>query len=224
MLMSWMSRLYGAGSGWHLLRGVCHHYRQQSFSGLHSPGRSNYTITWNKACSLAGTRRYECQVHGIHKYSKEISVVYSVCSACHHCIGLIRFLITGMWKCIGFESFHAVFGFDRIFCRFFGSWWFFSTVLRFLISPNAPLLFSLFSGALCISFFCCSSLDIRLFTYAFSCSLSLSSRHILPILASFLTFIRVFLDSLYTFYSLLSLVAPFLSFRPTLPKTLSPQT
>ena len=23
MLMSWMSRLYGAGSGWHLLRGVC---------------------------------------------------------------------------------------------------------------------------------------------------------------------------------------------------------
>ena len=101
---------------------------------------------------------------------------------------------------------------------------FFSTVLRFLISPNAPLLFSLFSGALCISVFCCSSLDIRLFTYAFSCSLSLSSRHILPILASFLTFIRVFLDSLYAFYSLLSLVALFLSFRPILPKTLSPQT
>ena len=26
-------------------RNVSHHYRQQSFSGLHSPGRSNYTIT-----------------------------------------------------------------------------------------------------------------------------------------------------------------------------------
>ena len=29
-------------SGW---RNVSHHYRQQPFSGLHSPGRSNYTIT-----------------------------------------------------------------------------------------------------------------------------------------------------------------------------------
>ena len=138
MLMSWTSRLYGAGSGWHLLRGVCHHYRQRSFSGLHSPGRSNYTITWNKACSLAGTRRYECQVHGIHKYSKEISVVYSGCSACHHCIGLIRFLITGMWKCIGFESFHAVFGFDRIFFRFFGSWWFFFYGFAVSNKPQCP--------------------------------------------------------------------------------------
>ena len=27
-------------------RNVSHHYRQQSFSGLHSPGRSNYTTTW----------------------------------------------------------------------------------------------------------------------------------------------------------------------------------
>ena len=26
-------------------RNVSHHYRKQSFSGLHSPGRSNYTIT-----------------------------------------------------------------------------------------------------------------------------------------------------------------------------------
>ena len=26
-------------------RNVSHHYRQQSFSGLHSPGRSNYTTT-----------------------------------------------------------------------------------------------------------------------------------------------------------------------------------
>ena len=35
----------------------------------------------------------------------QISVVYSVCSTCHHCIGSIRVLITGMWKCIGFDSF-----------------------------------------------------------------------------------------------------------------------
>ena len=75
-------------------------------------------------------------------------------------------------------------------------------------------LFSLFSGALCISFSCCSSLDICLFTYVFSCSLSRPSRHILPILASFLTFLRVFVDSLYAFYFLLSLVALSLSFRP----------
>ena len=26
-------------------RNVSHHYRQQSFSGLHSPGRSDYTLT-----------------------------------------------------------------------------------------------------------------------------------------------------------------------------------
>ena len=75
-------------------------------------------------------------------------------------------------------------------------------------------LFSLFSGALCISFSRCSSLDICLFTYVFSCCLSRPSRHILPILASFLTFLRVFVDSLYAFYFLLSLVALSLSFRP----------
>ena len=34
----------------------------------------------------ADTRRYECQVHGIHKFCNEISIVYSVCSTCHHCI------------------------------------------------------------------------------------------------------------------------------------------
>ena len=28
----------------------------------------------------ADTRRYECQVHGIHKFCNEISIVYSVCS------------------------------------------------------------------------------------------------------------------------------------------------
>ena len=44
----------------------------------------------------------------------------------------------------------------------------------------------------CIS----SSLDIRHFTCAFSCFPSRSSRNVLPILASFLTFLRVFLDSL----------------------------
>ena len=71
-----------------------------------------------------------------------------------------------------------------------------------------------FSGALCISFSRCSLLDIRLFTYTFYCSLWRSSRRILPILASCLTFFRVFLDSLYAFYFLLSLVALSLSFQP----------
>ena len=82
-----------------------------------------------------------------------------------------------------------------------------------------PLL-SLFSEALRISLSLCSSLDIRLFTYAFSCSLLRSSRCILPILASFLTFLRVFLDWLYSFYLLLSLIALSLSFQPILLKTL----
>ena len=70
-----------------------------------------------------------------------------------------------------------------------------------------------FQEHLCISFSRCSSLYIRLFTYAFFCSLKLSSRRILPILAFFRTFLRVFLDSLYTFYFLLSLVALPLSFQ-----------
>ena len=64
---------------------------------------------------------------------------------------------------------------------------------------------SLFSGAyFCISFSRCSSLDIRLYTYVFSCSLSRSFRRILPILVSSLTFLHVFLDSLYVFYFLFS--------------------
>ena len=84
-----------------------------------------------------GTKRYECQVHGIHKSCHEISVVYSVCSTCHHCIGSIRVLITGMWKCIGFDSFACGF---RFWSNFFRFWMIFSTVLRFLMGPNAPFL------------------------------------------------------------------------------------
>ena len=38
---------------------------------------------------------YTCN-GSIHKYSNEISVVYSVCSTCHHCIESIRVLITGI--------------------------------------------------------------------------------------------------------------------------------
>ena len=79
-----------------------------------------------------------------------------------------------------------------------------------LLFVHDPL-FSLFSGALCISFSRCSSLDIGLFTYAFSFSLSRSSRRFLIILASFLTFLRIFLDSLDIFYFLLSLAALSLS-------------
>ena len=75
-------------------------------------------------------------------------------------------------------------------------------------------LFSLFSGALCISFSLCSSLDIRLFTYAFSFFFPSSSPRFLLILASFLTFLRVFLDSLDAFYLLLSLAALYISFQP----------
>ena len=71
-----------------------------------------------------------------------------------------------------------------------------------------------FQERLCISFSRCSSLDIRLFTYAFYCSLLRSSRRILPILASFLTFLRDFLDSLYTVYLLLSSVALSLYTQP----------
>ena len=43
-----------------------------------------------------------------------------------------------------------------------------------------------FQERLCIFFSRCYSLDVRLFTYAFYCSLSCSSRRVLPILASFL--------------------------------------
>ena len=50
-----------------------------------------------------------------------------------------------------------------------------------------------------------SLLETRLFTYVLYCSLSRSSRRILPILVSFLTFLCDFLDSLYAVYLLLSL-------------------
>ena len=65
----------------------------------------------------------------------------------------------------------------------------------------------------CISFLRCSSLDIRFYTYVFSCSLSRSFRRILLILVSSLTFLRVFLDSLYVFYFLffLSRSVPYFS-------------
>ena len=77
------------------------------------------------------------------------------------------------------------------------------------------------------SMFCetrCFSLDIRLFTYISSCSLSRWSRRLLSILVSSLTFLHVFLDSLYAFYFLLFSVALSLSFRLFSLKTLSPRT
>ena len=58
------------------------------------------------------------------------------------------------------------------------------------------------------------SLDICFFTNVFSCSLLCIFHSILPILVSSLTFLRVFLDSLYVFYFLFFLVAQSLSFHP----------
>ena len=72
-----------------------------------------------------------------------------------------------------------------------------------------------FQERLRISFSRYFSLDICLFTFAFSCSLSRSSRRVLPILAPFLTFLRDFLDSLYAVYPLVSLVGLSLSIQPT---------
>ena len=87
-----------------------------------------------------------------------------------------------------------------------------------LTSPSfSNPLCSLFSWALLISFLRCSSLDICLFTYAFSCSLSRFSRRIS---ASFLTSLLFSLDWLYAFYFLLSLVALSLSFQPTFTQNL----
>ena len=81
-----------------------------------------------------------------------------------------------------------------------------------------------FQEGLCISFSLCSSLDICLFTYVFSCSLSRSFHRILHILVSSLTFLGVFLDLLYVitscFFGSLSLFLFILFSR----KTLSPQT
>ena len=71
-----------------------------------------------------------------------------------------------------------------------------------------------FQERLFIFFSRCYSLDVRLFTYAFYCSLSRSSRRVLPILASFLTFLPDFMDSLYAVYLLLSLVAQSLYIQP----------
>ena len=94
----------------------------------------------------------------------------------------------------------------------------------------SPLLFvdDLFSVCFqerfCTSFSLCSSPDIRLFSYVFSCSLSRSFHRILNILASSLTFLRVFLDSLYVLYFLFFLVAQTISFILFSLKTLSPQT
>ena len=72
-----------------------------------------------------------------------------------------------------------------------------------------------FQERLRISFSRYFSLDICLFTCAFSSSLSRSSRRVLPILAPVLTFLRDFLDSLYAVYPLVSLVGLSLSIQPT---------
>ena len=57
---------------------------------------------------------------------------------CHHCIALIRILITRMWNISNLTVLHAVFGFDWIFFGF-GVWMiFFSKVVRFLKDPKAP--------------------------------------------------------------------------------------
>ena len=65
----------------------------------------------------------------------------SVCSIFHQCLGSIRVLLTGMWKFIGFNDFASGFRFWPIlflFVFFFLQFWIiFSTVLRFLINPNA---------------------------------------------------------------------------------------
>ena len=61
-----------------------------------------------------------------------------------------------------------------------------------------------------------------LITYAFSCSFSRSSCRILPMWASLLTLFRVFLDSLYAFSILLSLIALSLSFQPIFTQNLFP--
>ena len=81
-----------------------------------------------------------------------------------------------------------------------------------------------FQERLCISFSRCSSLDICFFTYVFSCSPSRSFHRILPILVSSLTFLRVFLDSLYVFYFLFFWSLSLFLFILFSRKTLSPRT
>ena len=89
--------------------------------------------------------------------------------------------------------------------------------------PFVDDLFSVFfQEPLYISFSRCSSLDIRLFTFAFYCSLSCSSRRILLILASFLPFLSDFRFTPFTccfLWSLCLLISSLFSL-----KTLSPLT
>ena len=69
-----------------------------NLTGLHyqllSPQRPRSRSSRVQLLIEADTRRYECQVHGIHKFCNEISIVYSVCSTCHNCI---FFLVFRVW-------------------------------------------------------------------------------------------------------------------------------
>ena len=81
-----------------------------------------------------------------------------------------------------------------------------------------------FQERLCIFFSRCYSLDVRLFTYAFYCSLSRSSRCVLPILAFFLTFFPILWNHFTPFtccflWSLSLFISSLFSL-----KTLSPRT
>ena len=94
-----------------------------------------------------------------------------------------------------------------------------------LTSPSfSNPLCSLFSWALLISFLRCSSLDICLFTYAFSCSLSRFSRRILPTLAPFLL-LYAFLSTGFTpftscfLWSLCLFLSSLLSLKTLFPRT-----
>ena len=59
-------------------------------------------------------------------------------------------------------------------------------LLSQILCSSPPFVDDLFSVYfLCISFSCCYSLDIRLFTFAFFCCISCSSCCILPIVVSF---------------------------------------
>ena len=59
----------------------------------------------------------------------------SACSACHHCVGSIRVWSLG---CENLSGLRVLRGLIEFFC---GLGWFFSTVLRFLVDPNAPILY-----------------------------------------------------------------------------------
>ena len=81
-----------------------------------------------------------------------------------------------------------------------------------------------FQERLCISFSHCSSLDNRLYTYVFSCSLSRSFRRILLILVSSLTFLRFFSTRFTSFTSCFFRSRGLFLFIPFSLKTPSPQT